>query len=190
MSSEAFWEIYWYSGLQALFVTVFHIMSTSCAKKSYKGSSLLRYFDCFLSDHTVGCYNINFSCLSKIRREKFCFASNVFIFLLYFFAWLQLSRCYIWPTFHHATPNLFVLSQLDILRHSLLKNDFFRMFMGNYWERNREREMFGLTRFPVIEAKSCFFFFALFCAPNPTFFCSSRKVSLSNNLIKSKLTVD
>ena len=110
MSSEAFWEIYWYSGLQALFVTVFHIMSTSCAKKSYKGSSLLGYFDCFLSDHTVGCYNINFSCLSKIRREKFCFASNVVIFLLYFFAWLQLSRCYIWPTFHHATPNLFVLS--------------------------------------------------------------------------------
>ena len=34
-------------------------------KKSYKSSSFLGYFDCFLSDHTVGCCNISFSCLSK-----------------------------------------------------------------------------------------------------------------------------
>ena len=154
-------------------------------QKSYKNSSLLGYFDCFLSDHTVGYCNISFSCLSQIRREKFCFASKVFILLLYFFAWLQLFRCHIWPTFHPATPNFFVLAQLFMLI-ACWKTNFFRMFMGNYCERNREREMFRLTRFPVIESKS----FALFCALNPTFFCSSRTVSLRNNRIKSKLTVD
>ena len=128
-------------------------------KNSYKSSSLLGYFDCFLSDHTVGCCNISFSCLSQMRREKFCYASNVFIFLLYFFAWLQLSRCHIWPTFHPATPNFFVLAQVFILI-ACWKTTFFRMFMGNYWERNTEREMFRLTRFPVIEAKSCFLHFS------------------------------
>ena len=30
------------------------------------------------------------------------------------------------------------------------------MFMGNYWERNREREKFRLNRFPIVEAKSYF----------------------------------
>ena len=124
-------------------------------KKSYKSSSLLGYFNCFLSDHTVGCCNITFSCLFQIRREKFCFASNVFIFLLYFFAWLHLSRCHIWSTFHPATPKFFVLAQLFILI-ACWKTNLFRLFMGNYWERSREREMFRLTMFPVIEAKSCF----------------------------------
>ena len=71
-------------------VAVFHTSADLLCKKSYKSSSLLGYFNCFLSDHTVGCCNISFSCLSQIRREKFCFSSNVFIFLLYFFAWLQL----------------------------------------------------------------------------------------------------
>ena len=28
--------------------------------------------------------------------------------------------------------------------------------MGSYWERNREREIFRLNRFPIIEAKSYF----------------------------------
>ena len=36
------------------------------------------------------------------------------------------------------------------------KSNFFRMFMGNFWERNREREIFRLKRFPNIEAKSYF----------------------------------
>ena len=49
-------------------------------QKSYKSSSLLGYFDCFLSNDTVGCCNVNFSCLSQIRKEKICFATNVSIF--------------------------------------------------------------------------------------------------------------
>ena len=76
---------YCYSGLQALFVTVLQTSVDLLCKKSYKSSSLLGYFDYFLSNHLVGCCNINFSCLSQMRREKLCFASNVSIFLLYFF---------------------------------------------------------------------------------------------------------
>ena len=49
----------------------FRHQSTSCAKKSYKSSSLLGNLDCFLSNHIVGCSNINFSCLSQTRRENF-----------------------------------------------------------------------------------------------------------------------
>ena len=155
MTSEDFSEVYWYSGLQALFVTVFQISVDLLCKKSYKSSSLLRYFDCFLSNHTVGCCNINFSCLSQKRREKFCFTSNVSIFLLYFFAWLQLSWCHVWPTFHPATPWFFVLAPLFIFI-ACWKTNFFQMLMGNYWERNREREKFRLNRFPIVEAKSYF----------------------------------
>ena len=40
-------------------------------KNSCKNSFLLVYSDCFLSNHTVGCCNISFSCLSPIRREIF-----------------------------------------------------------------------------------------------------------------------
>ena len=36
------------------------------------------------------------------------------------------------------------------------KSNFFRMFMGNYWERNTEREFFRLNRFPNIKTKSYF----------------------------------
>ena len=106
MTSEDFSEVYWYSGLQALFVTVFQTETSVdfLRKTSYKSSSLLGYFNCFQSNHIVGCCNINFSDLSQIRREKFCFASNVSTFLLYFFARLQLLRCNVWPTFHPATP--------------------------------------------------------------------------------------
>ena len=132
--------------------------STSCAKnhtKVDKSSSLLRYCNCFLSNHTVGCCNINFSCLSQTRREKICFACNVSVFFLYFFAWLQLFRCHIWPTFHRATPWFFVLTSLFILI-ACWKTNFFLMFMGNYWERNREREKFRLNRFPIVEAKVIF----------------------------------
>ena len=155
MTSEDFSDVYKYSGLQVLFVTVFQTSVDLLCKKSYKSSSLLGNFDCFQSNHTVGCCNINFSGLSPIRREKICFASNVSIFLLYFFARLQLFRCNVWPTFHPVTPYFFVLAQLVMLT-ACWKTNFFRMFMGNFWERNREREIFRLKRFPSKEAKSYF----------------------------------
>ena len=66
------------------------------------------------------------------------------------------------------------------------KTNFLRIFMGNFWERNREREIFTLTRFPNKEAKS----FTLFCALKQTFFCSSRWLSLRNMQRKSKFAVD
>ena len=105
MTSENFSEVSWYSGLQALFVTVFQTSVDFLCKNSYKSSSFQGYFDCFLSNHNVGCCNISFSCLSQIRSEKFCFVSNAPKFLLYIIARLQLSRCNVWPTFHPATPN-------------------------------------------------------------------------------------
>ena len=64
-------------------------------------------------------------------------------------------------------PNFFVLAQLVMLI-ACWKTNFFRMFMGNFWERNREREIFRLKRFPNKEAKKLFF--TLFCALNQTFF--------------------
>ena len=136
-------------------MTVFHTSVDLLCKKTYKSSSLLRYFNGFLSNHTMGCCNINFSCLSQIRRKTFALQAMSLYIFLYFFAWLQLFRCHVWPTFHHATPWFFVLASLFILI-ACWKTNFFLMFMGNYWERNGEREKFRLNRFPIVEAKSYF----------------------------------
>ena len=79
---------------------------------------------------------------------------------------VQLSRYHVWPTFHPATPNFFVVASLFILI-ACWKTNFFLMFMGNFWERKREREKFGLIRFPIVEAKS---YFLQFCALTQTFY--------------------
>ena len=156
MTSEDFSEVYWYSGLQALFVTVFQTSVDFLCKTSYKSSSLLGYFDCFQSNHIVGCCNINFSDLSQIRREKFCFASNVSTFLLYFFPRLQLFRCHVWPTFHPATPYFFVLARL-VMPIACWKTIFFFEHSWVIFERGTEKEkFFRLMRFPNEEAKSYF----------------------------------
>ena len=57
--------------------------------------------------------------------------------------------------FSPCDPLIFCFS-LTLYTHSLLKKEFFLMFMGNYWERNREREKFRLNMFPIVEAKSVF----------------------------------
>ena len=98
-------------------------------QKSYKNSSLLGYFDCFLSDHTVGCCNISFSCLSQIRREKFCFASNVFIFLLCFFCVTAVVSMPHLANFSPCDPQFFWFSP-TLYTHSLLKNEFFSNVHG------------------------------------------------------------
>ena len=97
-------------------------------KKSYKSSFLLGYFDCFLSDHTVGCFNISFSCLSQIRRENFCFASNVFIFLLYFFRDCSCLDATFGQLFT-LRPPIFWFSP-TLYTQSLLKNEFFSNVHG------------------------------------------------------------
>ena len=71
MTSEDFSDVYKYSGLKALLVTVFEASIDLLCKKSNKSSSLFGYFDCFQSNHTVGCCHINFSGQFQIRREKF-----------------------------------------------------------------------------------------------------------------------
>ena len=104
MTSEDFSDVYWYSGLQVVFVMVFQPSVDFLCKNSYKSSSLLDYFDCFLSNHTVGCCNKNFSCLCQIRREKILLCKQCLCIFVVLFARLQLSRYHIWSTFHPATP--------------------------------------------------------------------------------------
>ena len=167
ITSEDFSEVYWYSGLQALFVTVLQTSVDLLCKKSYKGSSLLGYFDCFLSNHTVGCCNINFSCLSQSRRENFLLCQQcLYISVVLFWVTVVASMPHL-ANFSPCDPQIFSLASLFILI-ACWKTNFSRMFMGNYWERNREREMFRLNRFPTFEAKryytvlrskSNFFFF-------------------------------
>ena len=151
MTSEDFSEVYWYSGLQALFVTIFQTSVDFLCKTSYKSSSLLGYFDCFQSNH------INFSDLSQIRREKFCFASNVSTFLLYIFARLQLFRRRLQrlANFSPCDPLIFCFSPT---RYAHLVEK--RIFFEHSWvifERGTEKEnFFRLMRFPNEEAKSYF----------------------------------
>ena len=84
ITREDFSNVYKCSGLQTLFVAVIYTSVDLLCKNSYESSSLLGYFDCFQSNHTVGCCNINFRSLGQIKREKNCFVSSVSIFLLYF----------------------------------------------------------------------------------------------------------
>ena len=137
------------------FAAVFYTSVDLLCKNSYKSSSLLEYFDCFQSNHTVGCCNINFRSLCQIKREKMACKQCLYIFVVLFFARLQLFRCRVWPTFHPATHQFFVLAPLFMLI-ACWKSNFFRMFMGNFWERNREGEIFRQKRFQNIEAKSYF----------------------------------
>ena len=143
----------------------FRHQSTSCAKNHTK-AVLCSDVSIVSCRTTLWGVATNFSCLFQIRREKFCFASNVSIFLLYFFCvTASMPRL---ANFSPCDPLVFFLFSPTLYTHSLLKNEFFRMFMGNYREKNREWEMFRLHRFPITEAKS--YFFALFCALNQTFF--------------------
>ena len=109
----------------ALFVTDFQTSVDLLCKKSYKGSSLLGYFDCFQSNHTVGCCNINFSGLSQIRREKICFASNVsiYIFVVLFCATAVVSLQRL-ANFSPCDPLIFCFSPTRYT-HSMLKTIFF-----------------------------------------------------------------
>ena len=122
-------------------------------KKIIQKQFLLWYFNCFLSNDTVGCCNINFSCQSQIRRENFASEAMSLYFWLYFFwatAVVSMPRL---ANFSSCDPLIFDLAPLFILR-AYWKTNFFLMFMGNYWERNRERQKFRLNRFPIVEAKS------------------------------------
>ena len=81
---ESFSEVYWYSGLQALLLAVFQTTVDFLCKNSNKNSSLQRYFGCFVSNHIVRCCDVNFSCLSQIRREKVACKQRLYIFVVLF----------------------------------------------------------------------------------------------------------
>ena len=81
MTSEEFSEVYWYSGMQEVFVTVFQTsVDHLCKKKIIQEQFLFRYFDCFLSNHTVGCCNINSIKEGKVLFWKQC----LYIFVVLF----------------------------------------------------------------------------------------------------------
>ena len=156
ISSEEFSEIYWHSWLQALFVTVFLTSVDLLCETSYKSSSLQGYFGCFLSKQTVGCCNINFSSLSQARREKLRFARNVSIFLFYFFCDCSCLDATFGQLFT-LRPRIFFFALAPLfMLIACWKTNIFRMFVGNYWEKNGEKEFFRLNRFPFIKAKSYF----------------------------------
>ena len=169
MTSEDFSEVYWYSGLQALFVTVFQTSVDFLCKTSYKSSSLLGYFDCFQSNHIVGCCNINFSDQSQMR-EKFCFASNVSTFCCTF---LHDCSCFV-ATFGQLSPCdplIFCFSPTRYA-HSLLKNEFFSNIHGWFLREEQRKRNFQANE--VSKRRSKKLFFTLLCALNQTYFCSSR----------------
>ena len=122
-------EIYWYSGVQMLLVTVFQTAVNPCSgplcKSSLKTGYLLGYLNGILLNPVRCQCKINFSFLSQIRREHFCFPSKDSVFLLYYFARLQLFRCHIkFGQLFTVQPHNF-LSRPTLHAHSLLKNEFF-----------------------------------------------------------------
>ena len=150
MTSEDFSDVYKYSGLQALFVTVFQTPVDLLCKKSYKSSSLFGYVDCFQSNHTLGCCNINFSDLSQIRREKFALQAMSLNICCTF---LRDYSCFVatfGQLFTLQPPNFFVLDELVMLI-ACWKTNFFECSWVIF-----EREIFRPKRFPNKEAKSYF----------------------------------
>ena len=99
---------------------------TSCAKTLQK-QYFSQIFQLFPVE-PVGCCNMTFSCLSQIRREKICFASNVSIFSCTFCvtAVVSLPRL---ANFSPCDPVIFCFS-LTLYTHSLLKNEFFSYVHG------------------------------------------------------------
>ena len=143
MTGEDFSEVYWYSGLQALFVTVFQTSVDFLCKTSYKSSSLLGYFDCFQSNHTVGCCNINFSDLSQIRRKNFALQAMSLLFCCTF---LRDCSCFV-ATFGQLftlRPLIFCFSPTRYA-HSLLKNEFYSNIHGWFLREEQRKRKFQVN---------------------------------------------
>ena len=133
----------------------------------YKSSSLQGYFDCFQSNHIVGCWNINFSDLPQIRREKFCFASKCLYFFVVLFcttAGVSLQRL---ANFSPCDPLIFCFSPTRYA-HSLLKNEFFSNIHGWFLREEQRKRNFQANE--VSKRRSKKSFFTLFCVLNQNFF--------------------
>ena len=88
--------------------------------------------------------------------------------------------------FSPCNPLIFCLSPLSMLT-ACWKTIFFRMFMGNYLERNRERKKFRGSRFQKWRKK------VIFCTvlrSQPNIFSIFCWASLTNMQRKNNLTMD
>ena len=129
MTRGDFSEVYWHSGVQVLFVTVFQTAVDPLCKNSLTTGSLLGYLDSILSNHTVGCRNIIFSFLSQIRRENFYFPSKNSIFFVVIFCETAVVSMPRLANFSPCNPLIVCLSP-TLYAHSLLKNEFFSNVYG------------------------------------------------------------
>ena len=118
-------------------------------------------------NHTVGCFNINFSCLFQLRREKICFASNVSIFLLYFFCVAAVVSMPRLANFSLCDPVIFCFS-LTLYTHNSLKNEFFSNVHGYLLRKEQRKRKVQATSVSNRRGKKLFF--ALFWALTQTFF--------------------
>ena len=121
-----------------------------------KSSSLLEYFDCFQSNHIVGCCNIIFyrpvsSKEGKILFCKQCF--HIFVVLFCATAVVSLQRL---ANFSPCDPPIFCFSPTRYT-HSLLKNEFFSNIHGWISREEQRKEIFREMRFPNKEAKRYFY---------------------------------
>ena len=134
--------------------------------------------------------NINFSDLSQIRREKFCFASNVSTFLLYFFCTTAVVSLQCLANFSPCDPLIFCFSPTRYA-YSLLKNEFFSNIHGWFLREEQRKRNFQANE--VSKRRSKKLFFTLFCALNQKKFYSplrhrseTYKEKASLLLIKNK----
>ena len=121
--------------------------------------------------HIVGCCNINFSDLSQIRREKFCFCKQCLYFFVVLFCTTAVVSLQRLANFSPCHPLIFCFSPTRYA-HSLLKNEFFLNIHG--WILREEQRKRNFQANEVSKRRSKKLFFTLFCALNQTFFCSSR----------------
>ena len=166
MTSEDFSEVYWYSGLQALFVTVFQTSVDFLCKTSYKSSSLLSISIFFQSNHIVGYCNINFSDLSPKEGKILLCKQRLYFFVVLFCttAVVSLQRL---ANFSPCDPLIFCFSPTRYA-HSLLKNELFSNIHG--WFLREEQRKRNFQAYEVSKRTSKKLFFTLFCARNQNFF--------------------
>ena len=106
-------------------------LSRPLVQKFIQKQFFARIFRLFPVEPHHGMLQQRFSCLSEIRREKFALQAMPLYFCCTFFAWRQLFRCHVWPTFHPAAPYFFIFCFSPTLyAHSLLKNEYFSNVHG------------------------------------------------------------
>ena len=116
--------------------------STSCAKKIIQKQFFAQIFQLFpVEPHCRMLQHKFYLPVSNKEGKKLLCKQCLYIFVVLFCVTAVVSMPRL-ANFSPCDPLIFCFS-LTIYTLSLLKNEFFLMFMGNYWERNRERESSG-----------------------------------------------